>query len=174
MEDTRRYSFQPPESAIGPPTRYIFSPSFTVNAVGSIPARAGEPSRSPGWAARSTVYPRACGGTFASVCSRMCIRGLSPRVRGNHPDRRVGQRGLRSIPARAGEPSQASARACASGVYPRACGGTIQIAGLGSAVYGLSPRVRGNLRKRLLAHVHPGSIPARAGEPSPRISRATL
>ena len=32
MEDTRRYSFQPPESAIGPPTRYIFSPSFTVCA----------------------------------------------------------------------------------------------------------------------------------------------
>ena len=35
MEDTRRYSFQPPESAIGPPTRYIFSPSFTrwVNVI---------------------------------------------------------------------------------------------------------------------------------------------
>ena len=72
--------------------------------IGSIPARAGEPTQTVLPALFSRVYPRACGGT------RLCRRlhrlglGLSPRVRGNlaaNPDapERKG-----SIPARAGEP----------------------------------------------------------------------
>ncbi len=51
-------------------------------------------------------------------------------------------------------------------VYPRVCGGT-WVATEG-AVYphGLSPRVRGNLKKSLKETNFLGSIPACAGEPA--------
>ena len=50
-------------------------------------------------------------------------------------------------------------------VYPRVCGGTDTQAELEILAKGLSPRVRGNLRRdRVLAN-RPRSIPACAGEP---------
>ena len=170
MEDTRRYSFQPPESAIGPPTRYIFSPSFTVNAVGSIPARAGEPSQASARACASGVYPRACGGTHLPEYPAQPCKGLSPRVRGNLPrpnphckghckglSPRVrgnpcsttsdGARARRSIPARAGEPSPAPQYpAQPVRVYPRACGGTPPRTGAQPRVY---PRACGGTAPRI-------------------------
>ena len=138
-----------------------------------------------------TVYPRACGGTVHSIVCVSAGSGLSPRVRGNRLDSFDADRSLRSIPARAGEPvriiayevvlGSIPARAgepklladrpssSNSGVYPRACGGTIT--GLSPRVRGntryegLSPRVRGNLDRGSRAVRLPGSIPARAGEP---------
>ena len=53
-------------------------------------------------------------------------------------------------------------------VYPRACGGTPEPARLASLERGLSPRVRGNLAGLVERHASAGSIPARAGEPTPR------
>ena len=57
-----------------------------------------------------------------------------------------------------------------AGVYPRVCGGTgllgIALRGLG----GLSPRVRGNRRRRRRLGKIPGSIPACAGEPICRVT----
>ena len=50
-------------------------------------------------------------------------------------------------------------------VYPRACGGTANIANIKAVWIGLSPRVRGNLHRGGDVHVGDGSIPARAGEP---------
>ena len=71
------------------------------------------------------VYPRACGGTERLGRARDLAQGLSPRLRGN------GSRSIAqclcpgSIPALAGE-RRAGSRVCAaSGVYPRACGGTL-------------------------------------------------
>ena len=158
---------------------------------GSIPARAGEPTAilavhitEQGLSPRvrgnprttstapltSMVYPRACGGTSPVFTRLVGYWGLSPRVRGNHI---VGGRrspsGLErgSIPARAGEPS-AFARAGEPfrGVYPRACGGTfIERSIPARAAWGLSPRVRGNGND--FGSPVLGSIPARAGEPSP-------
>ena len=146
----------------------------------SIPARAGEPYPwTKGlWLLR--VYPRACGGTMAEADDEHDIRGLSPRVRGNHYYKNDCRNRLRSIPARAGEPYTGTLPSqwlrvyqppltafCASrkGVYPRACGGTVP--GVAGAVTGrgLSPRVRGNREHRRAAHERRGSIPARAGEP---------
>ena len=143
MEDTRRYSFQPPESAIGPPTRYIFSPSFTVNAVRSIPARAGEPSQASARACASGVYPRACGGTHLPEYPAQPCKGLSPRVRGNLPRPNPHCKGHWSIPARAGEPCSTTSTAKGAPVYPRACGGTGMLTGYLWESLGLSPRVRG-------------------------------
>ena len=74
--------------------------------------------------------------------------GLSPRVRGNL---RAGVRrnlSLRSIPARAGEPDLPDPYLDAEKVYPRACGGTFDIRQVIAHHPGLSPRVRGNPRRR--------------------------
>ena len=114
--------------------------------VGSIPARAGEPTFDVLQVHWITVYPRACGGTALKNQPHTGTAGLSPRVRGNHERRRAAEDTGGSIPARAGEPGARTARQWLYTVYPRACGGTLSVrpsVGLGS---GLSPRVRGNQR----------------------------
>ena len=137
----------------------------------SIPAHAGEPGGELHRLAFCTVYPRACGGTIPSVSATVRMLGLSPRMRGN-PFKSSGS-GLinRSIPAHAGEPRRLRRHGGATGVYPRACGGTDIDIYVGRQSSGLSPRMRGNLR--LLGRVHhsEGSIPAHAGEPSLRWSQ---
>ena len=137
----------------------------------SIPARAGEPVTVAVPASSSTVYPRACGGTPPLKVPRTSWYGLSPRVRGNrreHGQRRIG---LRSIPARAGEPKLHYSYQLLSGVYPRACGGTTKPGESSGGRSGLSPRVRGNHSVHLDDFNGDRSIPARAGEPrSPRPS----
>ena len=113
------------------PNRYRFR---------SIPAHAGEPSRSPG-------------------------QGLSPRMRGNHLDIGV----LGSIPAHAGEPMQVGFTVRAYRVYPRACGGTTS-ATLGRAhageppgrFDGLSPRMRGNRKPTCRPRMRVSSVYPRA------------
>ena len=157
---------------------------------GSIPACAGEPSRTPRDSSAPTVYPRVCGGTAtgfgvcpctrglsvpAGVATRgsavcPCTRGLSPRVRGNPAPSVAPGSQIRSIPACAGEPWHRGQRTGASGVYPRVCGGTRGWRNRIRGCRGLSPRVRGNR-----AHISDpagciGSIPACAGEPGWRIS----
>ena len=127
---------------------------------GSIPAPAGEPFSPVPSSVLTGVYPRACGGTRAPEClgsgvyPRACggnqldaatlDRGLSPRLRGNlHPiipdPMREG-----SIPAPAGEPITRLWSCSATGVYPRACGGTQEAHRAGFFYSGLSPRLRGN------------------------------
>ena len=114
---------------------------------GSIPARAGEPPNGDHMFKEPPVYPRACGGTIPSARQAITVQGLSPRVRGNLNSGGRMPTGLRSIPARAGEPSTAT-------------GSTTIFAGL-------SPRVRGNRPMVITCSKSHRSIPARAGEPSP-------
>ena len=132
---------------------------------GSIPARAGEPV--PTWNASPTwqVYPRACGGTRMVLAQLDKDSGLSPRVRGNLEDGWHATFVNGSIPARAGEPRCAAAASAPSGVYPRACGGTVRADVQIFPVQGLSPRVRGNRATLRCRNLASGSIPARAGEP---------
>ena len=132
---------------------------------GSIPARAGEPNSGAARRAGYRVYPRACGGTTARSIRTASLWGLSPRVRGNRGGRVGRTDGLRSIPARAGEPPRRPAAGGRSRVYPRACGGTARCGGGPRRGCGLSPRVRGNLGRRSRRRGATGSIPARAGEP---------
>ena len=90
----------------------------------SIPACAGEPSRSPLAARRARVYPRVCGGTERVFFLAMRANGLSPRVRGNlllSASRTVP---IGSIPACAGEPKESPHAPIVPTVYPRVCGGT--------------------------------------------------
>ena len=91
--------------------------------------------------------------------------GLSPRVRGNPYLALAAVSPTRSIPARAGEPDNIRYSHSRPPVYPRACGGTAELAPRIDFPEGLSPRVRGNrgaIRKNPIAG---RSIPARAGEP---------
>ena len=91
---------------------------------GSIPADAGEPSSASLASALARVYPRGCGGTSRVMADGAGMSGLSPRMRGNQPDRPNGSGRSGSIPADAGEPATAiDLRRCQK-VYPRGCGGT--------------------------------------------------
>ena len=95
----------------------------------------------------------------------MVASGLSPRVRGNPLNGGAEQGRLGSIPASAGEPTSSAIRIGASGVYPRECGGTGHLFRTGYKSMGLSPRVRGNRRRKGAELPVGGSIPASAGEP---------
>ena len=68
-------------------------------------------------------------------------------MRGNLSKATLRNIALGSIPARAGEPLLVVMSFFSSGVYPRACGGTNQFYAPVYKDWGLSPRVRGNLRQ---------------------------
>ena len=110
----------------------------------SIPACAGEPAFPHFQNAADEVYPRVCGGTISLTPRLAHCHGLSPRVRGNYLQARPRQRGGRSIPACAGEPTRPARRPRPGRVYPRVCGGTEVTYRAYVTAYGLSPRVRGN------------------------------
>ncbi len=103
---------------------------------------------------RITVYPRPCGGagSFSNeVYPWPRCTGLSPPVRGSRrddPSSAPFKRGL-SPPVRGSPTTTLSARLSLPAVYPRPCGGATEC----------PPAFR------LLR----GSIPARAGEPPPRV-----
>ena len=114
-----------------------------------------------------------CGGTAVLRVATLCQSGLSPRVRGNRPAHlcRYGRAG--SIPACAGEPQNLMATISEVTVYPRVCGGTETVSKEMQRVWGLSPRVRGNLVESLGDSDGARSIPACAGEPPPGLFRTT-
>ncbi len=133
---------------------------------GSIPAGAGEPWSRLSSPLPGTVYPRGCGGTKDGRTAPKADTGLSPRVRGNLKDSNTGVGMKGSIPAGAGEPIERVTNPNMARVYPRGCGGTVDLAWPGVVVDGLSPRVRGNHRRPSPPVASMGSIPAGAGEPT--------
>ena len=143
-------------------------------APGSIPACAREPMtrflESP-W---TPVYPRVCGGTTFSLGPSTADDGLSPRVRGNLNCQGRGHPVAGSIPACAGEPQLSRPWPPRSWVYPRVCGGTSTSHTWATCSMGLSPRVRGNLRRSQRIAPRPRSIPACAGEPCIVLLRSRL
>ena len=91
--------------------------------------------------------------------------GLSPRVRGNHPQYQSCARSRRSIPACTGKPPVATLPPSRARVYPRVYGETADLDLAMAAEFGLSPRVRGNqppLRRGFRVF---RSIPACTGKP---------
>ena len=134
-------------------------------ALGSIPARAGEPRGAFSPPRSPRVYPRTCGGTHGRGQHGQPYQGLSPHVRGNRQGGLGRGKDLGSIPARAGEPPGRPRRGRSGWVYPRTCGGTNPISWSVLVVWGLSPHVRGNPLGADLVAEAGGSIPARAGEP---------
>ena len=131
----------------------------------SIPACAGEPGVVVPGSAGLGVYPRVCGGTLFSCRTEFRLQGLSPRVRGNPVFSAAWYAGIRSIPACAGEPSATPIRKSPKKVYPRVCGGTVDVRLYPALNLGLSPRVRGNHFAFVWRGLVGRSIPACAGEP---------
>ncbi len=76
-----------------------------------------------------------------------------------------------SIPACAGEPCSSGNRTAMNTVYPRVCGGTGVANSIQPPIWGLSPRVRGNLSRTKASASGGGSIPACAGEPGKETRR---
>ena len=76
-------------------------------AVGSIPAWAGQPAGRPPALSRRGVYPRVGGATSQRAPFGRGRMGLSPRGRGNRPPQALGSVERRSIPAWAGQPAWA-------------------------------------------------------------------
>ncbi len=140
----------------------------SISDDGSIPACAGEPSMACSRSRSARVYPRVCGGTAVRPATSTRYKGLSPRVRGNLLAIQRERQRQRSIPACAGEPSTWGFPNSRQRVYPRVCGGTAWSFPAISTVSGLSPRVRGNRRRGGPVAIAIGSIPACAGEPTPR------
>ena len=140
-------------------------PIEQVHEMRSIPASAGEPDSPNIHGLDWRVYPRECGGTLSSFRCQDSQQGLSPRVRGNQITPGMGILMMRSIPASAGEPWIFNPLSHDATVYPRECGGTQVNSGIVGALGGLSPRVRGNHRRRAWLRVRWRSIPASAGEP---------
>ena len=153
--------------------------------VGSIPARAGEPSSRRSLDRHRGVYPRTGGGTAIYCVECVYFRGLSPHGRGNLERAGQDRDPPGSIPARAGEPGSVRDAPGREEVYPRTGGGTLTTEASGNrekglsphgrgtqwakarypAGQGLSPHGRGNLERAGQDRDPPGSIPARAGEP---------
>ena len=91
---------------LSPRVRGNLSSHYPAGAIPrSIPACAGEPRIVTSPPAGGRVYPRVCGGTFGTWPIAKAMRGLSPRVRGNHIWVTPTIARWRSIPACAGEPS---------------------------------------------------------------------
>ena len=132
---------------------------------GPIPACAGQPPRADRSPSPNRAYPRVCGATDRSCCSEAVRGGLSPRVRGNRRPSFIGPPGTGPIPACAGQPVVALYARITDKAYPRVCGATVWPDTHICSTYGLSPRVRGNLRAQLGADLLLGPIPACAGQP---------
>ena len=132
----------------------------------SIPACAGEPVNAGAGGVSGRVYPRVCGGTMGTATGGRPWDGLSPRVRGNRNRPSLSGPRAGSIPACAGEPRRGCRSGWRTGVYPRVCGGTSLHHDVPEDRAGLSPRVRGNLRRWPAARDVSRSIPACAGEPT--------
>ncbi len=136
-----------------------------MRPAGPIPASAGEPDRPYPLPFRPGAYPRERGGTRRAERASFTAAGLSPRARGNQRMPTSRPPWKRPIPASAGEPVTTSVLVLLDGAYPRERGGTHCPARYFCTYSGLSPRARGNLRRRPRASPRPGPIPASAGEP---------
>ena len=133
----------------------------------SIPARAGEPNSVNHLTGLFGVYPRSRGGTAVSAGIILEAIGLSPLARGNPTNVLLRECRKGSIPARAGEPRSRARFPGARWVYPRSRGGTSDLHRRQGRELGLSPLARGNPVNVQRDVRGDGSIPARAGEPTP-------
>ena len=93
-------------------------------ADGSIPAWAGKPPAAQVASTRREVHPRVGGETSAGSGMPSCIKGPSPRGRGNHECTGGRSGAQRSIPAWAGKPRSRCRCPYRQGVHPRVGGET--------------------------------------------------
>ena len=132
---------------------------------GPIPACAGQPAKAATRLQLYRAYPRVCGATCVAAACTWLQRGLSPRVRGNLRQGNGWWHIQGPIPACAGQPQPSARHKKSPRAYPRVCGATSSFGMSSLHPKGLSPRVRGNRSRRLVAAPGRGPIPACAGQP---------
>ncbi len=140
---------------------------WEVSGYRSIPAGAGETSAHSVSAVGDGVDPRGCGGDATSNALMSHGPGRSPRVRGRQRRHRQASHAGGSIPAGAGETTQAKNMTSKDRVDPRGCGGDFDLFARDESAKGRSPRVRGRPVHRIESNRALGSIPAGAGETLP-------
>ncbi len=139
---------------------------------GPIPARAGQPRLPRSSARRWRAYPRSRGATIWMRHRAARLRGLSPLARGNRRRSVSPQLVAGPIPARAGQPRTSAGSRDWQRAYPRSRGATKSWMLRWPATWGLSPLARGNQTPSIHHNRCKGPIPARAGQPLARQSRA--
>ncbi len=130
---------------------------------GTIPARAGTTRPRSRTTSTRGDDPRAGGDDFAVSFTHVQHVGRSPRGRGRRHRRAHELANPRTIPARAGTTTTATARALGCGDDPRAGGDDVQPPTSDIAPRGRSPRGRGRRRPGAAGRGRPRRIPARAG-----------
>ena len=136
-----------------------------LEGLGSIPAGAGNPWGRTSRTAAPAVHPRGCGESLIPHRPGRSRTGPSPRVRGIRGQRHRVAVDRGSIPAGAGNPGKARARARRWRVHPRGCGESPRPSASRRSSAGPSPRVRGIRDPEVAAPADVGSIPAGAGNP---------
>src|SRR5690606_8189568 len=140
---------------------------FAIGRSRFIPADAGNGSRQLIDPVKIPVYPRGCGERSQMTALRLCIRGLSPRMRGTAPNGGAETLDTRFIPADAGNGALFSPQQPAWPVYPRGCGERFLSWRMDFRNCGLSPRMRGTAAVAPRRLTRPRFIPADAGNGAP-------
>ena len=128
-----------------------------------IPAGAGNTLRDELAELRRTVHPRGRGEHVVTASAVLAATGSSPRARGTPVHHRRGARGLRFIPAGAGNTPSTCRAQPSNTVHPRGRGEHAQPHAQHRLVTGSSPRARGTRGPLELALWITRFIPAGAG-----------
>ena len=134
-----------------------------------IPAHAGQTWQGNlcGWTRQD--HPRACGANMQDLWQKTSEFGSSPRMRGKRRGQRHRGSRLRIIPAHAGQTGCPDGSLMIFSDHPRACGANSLVVEGAEFDAGSSPRMRGKLAYRCLAHAPERIIPAHAGQTAHRI-----
>ena len=132
-----------------------------------IPACAGNASTNSPSGGLVKVHPRVCGERTKTEFAKWTKAGSSPRVRGTRTEDLTKAKGVRFIPACAGNAAQYRDITIPCAVHPRVCGERRYGEKLKCLWGGSSPRVRGTPALHDLQRLLERFIPACAGNASP-------
>ena len=129
-----------------------------------IPAHAGQTGSASRQRPPAPDHPRACGANVCIDPRGPSAAGSSPRMRGKHLIGAGGPRGLRIIPAHAGQTDPWYTRRRCSPDHPRACGANDSLYHRLDFAHGSSPRMRGKPNGGRHIGCNDRIIPAHAGQ----------
>ena len=134
-----------------------------------IPARAGNTLVQPDYIAGTQAHPRSRGEHAYGTAERRRRLGSSPLARGTHANESLGVRGLRLIPARAGNTIRRKSREKSAPAHPRSRGEHSSSDSSSLLSAGSSPLARGTRLGLARSSLPCRLIPARAGNTPPSL-----
>ena len=139
-----------------------------------IPAHAGQTELAESVASSEPDHPRACGANNSVAVMSDVPAGSSPRMRGKPRSGVRPGRGIRIIPAHAGQTLTNEAGSTRRPDHPRACGANSAISANHVPLFGSSPRMRGKHLNEPLHVTNVRIIPAHAGQTPDELVWLTL